>query len=152
MISVSSSTTKSATGPKSKPAAPDMDPLPQLVFVYGTLRRGGSNHFRMAGAEFVSPGTITGRMYRIDWYPGLVLDDAGDEIHGEVYSVGPDLLSALDVFEGLSAGEVQGSEYRRVQAPVVRQDSQTLTAWVWEWLGITHESQRITDGDWLKTE
>ncbi|MES2922374.1 MAG: gamma-glutamylcyclotransferase family protein [Verrucomicrobiota bacterium] len=129
-----------------------MDPSPQLVFVYGTLRRGGSNHFRMAGAEFVAQGTITGRMYRIDWYPGLVLDDTGDEIHGEAYSVGPDLLSSLDIFEGLSAGEIEGSEYRRVQTTVVQQDSRTLTAWVWEWLGLTHESQRITDGDWLKTE
>lgn len=127
-------------------------PDPQLVFVYGTLRRGGSNHFRMAGAEFVASGTITGRMYRIDWYPGLVLDDAGDEIHGEVYSVAVELLEALDVFEGLSAGEIEGSEYRRVQTTVVRRDSQTTRAWVWEWLGGTDESQRLMDGDWLKHE
>jgi gamma-glutamylcyclotransferase (GGCT)/AIG2-like uncharacterized protein YtfP len=129
-----------------------MHPTPQLVFVYGTLRRGGSNHFRMAGAEFISSGTVAGRLYRIDWYPGLVLDEAGDEIHGEVYSVGPDLLAALDVFEGLSAGEIEGSEYRRVQTTVMQQDSQTLHAWVWEWLGMTDENQRLADGDWLKDE
>lgn len=129
-----------------------MHPTPQLVFVYGTLRRGGSNHFRMAGAEFITSGSITGRMYRIDWYPGLVLDEAGDEIHGEVFSVGPELLAALDVFEGLSAGEIEGSEYRRVQTTVVRRNSRTLSAWVWEWLGMTDESQRISDGDWLKVE
>jgi gamma-glutamylcyclotransferase (GGCT)/AIG2-like uncharacterized protein YtfP len=129
-----------------------MDSSPQMVFVYGTLRRGGSNHFRMAGAEFISSGTITGRMYRIDWYPGLVLDPAGDEIHGEAYSVGPELLSALDVFEGLSAGEMEGSEYRRVQTTVMKQDSQTISAWVWEWLGMVEEGQRIRDGDWLKEE
>ena len=125
---------------------------PQLVFVYGTLRRGGSNHFRMAGAEFVASGTITGRMYRIDWYPGLVLDGAGDEIHGEVYSVNPELLATLDVFEGLSAGEIEGSEYRRVQTAVIQRDSQPVNAWVWEWLGLTDECQRLTDGDWLKHE
>lgn len=125
---------------------------PQLVFVYGTLRRGGSNHFRMAGAEFVAPGTITGRMYRIDWYPGLVLDDAGDEIHGEVYSVDPELLAILDVFEGLSAGEIEGSEYRRVRTSVIQRDSRPVNAWVWEWLGATDESQRLMDGDWLKHE
>ncbi|MEO8614231.1 MAG: gamma-glutamylcyclotransferase family protein, partial [Luteolibacter sp.] len=45
-----------------------------MVFVYGTLRRGGSNHFRMDGAEFITAGRIAGRMYKIDWYPGLVLD------------------------------------------------------------------------------
>lgn len=129
-----------------------MDITPQLVFIYGTLRRGGSNDFRMAGAEFITSGTITGRMYRIDWYPGLVLDEAGGEIHGEVYEVGPELLSALDVFEGLSTGEMEGSEYRRVQTTVIQKNSCVLTAWVWEWLGITEESQRISDGDWLKSE
>lgn len=129
-----------------------MDPSPPLVFVYGTLRRGGSNHFRLAGAEFVTAGTIAGRMYRIDWYPGIVLDAAGDEIQGEVYAVDPELLAALDVFEGLSAGEIEGSEYRRVRTTVMRQDSHTLSAWVWEWLGITDETQRLTDGDWLKEE
>lgn len=129
-----------------------MSQSPELVFVYGTLRRGGSNHFRMAGADFIADGTIMGRMYRIDWYPGLVLDPAGDEIRGEIYSVGPEQLSALDVFEGVSAGEVDGSEYRRVQTTVVKQDSQILTAWVWEWLGMVDESQHISDGDWLKME
>ena len=126
-----------------------MEPTRQPVFVYGTLRRGGSNHFRMAGADFIAAGTITGRMYKIDWYPGLELDPAGDEIHGEVFSVPLDLLAELDLFEGLSAGETQGSEYRRVLAPVVRRDSQTQDAWVWEWLGMTEEHQRLTGGDWL---
>lgn len=129
-----------------------MQPPPELVFVYGTLRRGGSNHFRMAGAEFIAAGTITGRMYRINWYPGLVLDEAGDEIHGEVYAASPELLAALDLFEGISAGEMDGSEYRRIQTTVVGQDSRLLTAWVWEWLGMIDESQRLTDGDWLKQE
>ncbi len=120
-----------------------------LIFVYGTLRRGGSDHFRMAGAEFVALGSITGRIYRINWYPGLMLDPAGDEIRGEVYAVDSELLSSLDVFEGLSAGEIQGSEYRRVETTVIQQDSQPQTAWVWEWVGIVDESQRIASGDWL---
>jgi gamma-glutamylcyclotransferase (GGCT)/AIG2-like uncharacterized protein YtfP len=124
----------------------------EWVFVYGTLRRGGSNHFRMAGAEFVADGSITGRLYRIDWYPGIVLDPAGDEIRGEVYQVGPEQLAALDAFEGVSAGEIEGSEYRRVRTDVMQKDSRILSAWVWEWLGAVDESQRITDGDWLKLE
>lgn len=124
----------------------------EIVFVYGTLRRGGSNDFRLAGAEFISAGTVRGRLYRIDWYPGLVLDEAGDEIHGEVFSVDAELLAALDIFEGLSAGEIEGSEYRRVPVTVMCRDSTTITAWIWEWIGMTSESWRLNDGDWLKND
>ena len=109
---------------------------------------GGSNHFRMDGAEFVRSGTIRGRMYRFDWYPGLVLDESGGEIIGEVYAVGPALLAALDLFEGLSAGEIEGSEYRRVRVTVTGGEPD-LEAWVWEWLGPVDEAQRIAGGDWL---
>jgi gamma-glutamylcyclotransferase (GGCT)/AIG2-like uncharacterized protein YtfP len=82
----------------------------------------------------------------------LVLDTAGSEIRGEVYAVDSEQLSALDAFEGLSAGEIEGSEYRRIQTSVMLQDSQTITAWVWEWLGNVDESLRIADGDWLRND
>jgi len=123
----------------------------ELVFVYGTLRRGASNHFRMAGAEFIAPGAIRGRMYRFDWYPGLVVDAAADELVGEVFSVGPILLAELDLFEGLSAGEIEGSEYRRVRVSVDcgAGHGSPLSAWVWEWRGPVDEAKRITSGDWL---
>lgn len=124
-----------------------MDAPNELVFVYGTLRRGGSHHWRMDGAEFVRSGVIRGRLYRFDWYPGLVADDAGGEITGEVYAVGAELLAALDLFEGLSAGEIEGSEYRRVRVTVSGGDP--VTAWIWEWLGPVDEARRITGGDWL---
>lgn len=126
-----------------------MTPSRELVFVYGTLRCGGSNHFRMDGADFVTDGRIAGRLYKISWYPGLVLDDAGDDIIGEVYSVDQELLGNLDSFEGVSAGETEDSEYRRVPATVTRPDGETLTAWVWEWRGVFDEGQRLHHGDWL---
>ncbi len=118
-----------------------MAPPGEKIFVYGTLRRGGSQHFRMAGAEFVAAGTVRGRLYGIDWYPGLVLDDSAEEITGEVYQVCPGLLESLDAFEG--------GEYRRVRAMVALADEKTVSAWVWEWLGEIDEFRRITSGDWL---
>lgn len=120
------------------------------VFVYGTLRRGASNHFRMAGAEFVCAGSVAGKLYQIDWFPGLILDAAGDPIRGEVFEVGPDLLAALDTFEGVSADESQ-SEYRRVTTVVVpAHGNEALSADVWEWLGEVDESKRMKGGDWLE--
>lgn len=120
----------------------------ELVFVYGTLRRGASNHFRMQGAEFVRSGTVRGRMYRFGWYPGLVVDAQGDELVGEIYAVGAEQLAALDLFEGVSAGETAGSEYRRIRVTVAGGEP-PLEAWIWEWLGPVNESDRIVGGDWL---
>ena len=116
------------------------------VFVYGTLRRNGSNHFRMEGGSFLGEATVRGRLYKIDWYPGLVLDPAGDPIPGEIFEVGPEQLAALDEFEGVSAAEVEGSEYRRVET-VAQLPQGLMTVWVWEWIGSVEEASRI--GDWL---
>jgi gamma-glutamylcyclotransferase (GGCT)/AIG2-like uncharacterized protein YtfP len=120
-----------------------MIPPPEEVFVYGTLRRGGSNHFRMDGAEFVAAATVRGRLYGIDWYPGLVPDDAAEQISGEIYQVSAGLLESLDAFEG--------PEYRRVRVMAALRDAAPHAVWVWEWLGPCHENQRILSGDWLST-
>ena len=120
------------------------------VFVYGTLRRGGSNHFRMAGSDLVTPGTVSGKMYRISWYPGLVLGPEG-RVVGETYAVGEEQLRALDEFEGVSAEE-EGSESRRVKAPDTARDGSTTEAWVWEWIGLVDETRVVGEGDWLLAE
>jgi gamma-glutamylcyclotransferase (GGCT)/AIG2-like uncharacterized protein YtfP len=127
------------------------DTAPELVFVYGTLRRGGSNAFRMDGAEFVGPATVGGVLYRISWYPGLVLDGEG-RVTGEVYRVGPELLRALDEFEGLAAGEIEGSEYRRVKVEALLGDEEELEVWVYGWKGSFNEDERIQSGDWLAAD
>ncbi len=92
----------------------------ELVFVYGTLRRGASNHWRMEEAEFVGEAWVLGHLYPIDWYPGMVLDDDGVPVRGEVYRVGSELLGELDEFEGVR-GEV-ADEYARVRTEVRRKE------------------------------
>jgi len=123
----------------------------EIVFVYGTLRRGGSNSFRMDGAEFVSAGKVAGRLYSISWYPGLVLDRGPESVEGDVYRVGASQLAALDEFEGISANEIEGAEYRRVRTEVTTGDG-VVVAWSYEWKGPVEESKRIQSGDWLEVE
>ncbi len=113
----------------------------ERVFVYGTLRRGGSQHIRMAGAVFVTAGSVRGRVYRIDWYPGLVLDAAAGPVAGEVYDVSPELFVRLDEFEG--------AEYRRVRVRVQAGRGEMENVWVWEWRGAVDGYPRIGHGDWL---
>jgi len=120
-----------------------------VVFVYGTLRGGGSNHFRMERARFVGAARVRGRLYRIDWYPGLVFDSEGDWISGELYAVDAVLLAELDEFEGLAVGEASGCEYRRVQV-MADSGSGAVPAWAWEWLGPVEEARRLAGGDWIE--
>ncbi|MFK7850097.1 MAG: gamma-glutamylcyclotransferase [Akkermansiaceae bacterium] len=126
------------------------------VFVYGTLRRGGSNHFRMEGADFVGAGTIKGSIYMIDWnpqltYPALVLDDKG-LVKGELYRVGEEHLAALDVFEGIGVDSWRNDEYRRVETTVYLDSGLEEESWIWEWNSTVQNAARLDDGDWLAYE
>jgi len=114
----------------------------QLVFVYGTLRHGASNHFRMDGAPQIASGRVSGRLVVVDWYPGLRLDPDGGPVLGEVHQVSACQLAALDDFEG--------AEYHRVMVPVLTDSGETLHAWVWEWLGDLEKCIPIPSGDWMR--
>jgi gamma-glutamylaminecyclotransferase len=79
----------------------------QLLFVYGTLKRGAKNHRHMAGQRFVGESrTIPGYELRdMGGYPGLVShpEDARG-VTGEVWSVDEAALRRLDRFEGVDQG------------------------------------------------
>lgn len=77
------------------------------LFVYGTLKRGGSNHAFLAGQRFLGTAqTLPGfTLYSLGPYPGLVAapdDSAG--VTGELWSVDSACLARLDVLEGLAEG------------------------------------------------
>ena len=127
---------------------PDAVDEKELVFVYGTLRRGGSNAFRMEGAVFCGEARVEGELHAITWYPGLTLKTGAGWVIGEVYQVGPEQMRALDEFEGLSAGEVEGSEYRRVKVAVMSNGAM-MPAWVYEWKGPVDPGKKVVSRDWL---
>lgn len=93
-----------------------MDPGPPRVFVYGTLKRGGSNHHYLHGQKFVAearsrPGFT---LYQPANYPGMVVDENDREgVTGEVWEVSAACLSALDCLEGVNEGL-----YRRITIPL----------------------------------
>lgn len=80
-----------------------------LVFVYGTLQRGRALHEHLAGQRFVGNAKTKHdyRLYRIDWYPGLVdtpTFEQGLAIHGEVWDVDIEALRLLDEVEDVESG------------------------------------------------
>ncbi len=83
-----------------------------LVFVYGTLKRGGENHGWIAQQQFVAEANTAPlyRLYDLGGYPGMVRSADGLSIQGEVWSVDEAGLARLDVLE-----DTDGGEYERVR-------------------------------------
>jgi len=70
-----------------------------LVFVYGSLKKGFSNHRLLSTSEFVSKGTVhDAELYSLGGFPALV--SGGGSVEGELYEVSPETLRNLDMLEG----------------------------------------------------
>ena len=77
-----------------------------LLFAYGTLKRGLSNHSFLAGQRFLGEA-VTAPVYRLDLldgYPGMVDSPNGVAIEGEVWRVDRSCLEGLDTLEGTAEG------------------------------------------------
>ncbi len=74
--------------------------MPVLLFVYGSLMRGGKHHAELADARFVGPAATERRcgVVRVAEYPALV--PGNDVVPGELYEIDETSLLALDAFEG----------------------------------------------------
>jgi gamma-glutamylcyclotransferase (GGCT)/AIG2-like uncharacterized protein YtfP len=87
-----------------------------LVFVYGTLKRGGSNHHYLAGQTLIGTArTVAGfTLYSLGDYPGLVAEaTAAEGVSGEIWAVDAACLASLDILEGIDEGL-----YAREPAPL----------------------------------
>lgn len=81
------------------------------VFVYGTLKRGLANHHWLDGQRFIAEARTQPvyRLYDMGGYPGMIRDNNGVAIEGEVWDVDEVGLEQLDVLE-----DTEGGEYKRV--------------------------------------
>lgn len=127
------------------PEAPE-----RLVFVYGTLRRGGRNDINrlQPAPHYVGMGEVRGILYRIDWYPGLTL--GGEEavtVVGEVYRITPELEVVLDAIEQIVPGA--DSEYFKREVDVFV-DGKPLHCLLYEINPArVRGRQAIGHGDWI---
>ncbi len=101
--------------PVSPPALPT-PAAPTVIFVYGTLKRGGSNHHFLARQNYLTDArTVPGyRLYDLAGYPGLVPDLSDTQgVTGEIWAVDAGCLALLDELEGIDEGL-----YRREVVPL----------------------------------
>ncbi|WP_254607034.1 gamma-glutamylcyclotransferase [Rhodoferax sp. BAB1] len=135
---------------RSRPGALPMTTQPDRhVFVYGTLRRGEANDInRLQPAPlYLGPARISGALYDLGPYPGLVLGGA-DQVQGEVYAIAPELERQLDVIEEVAP--VPSGEYVRRHVEL-EFDGRLLRCLVYEIAAQRVQGRaRIRTGDWLR--
>lgn len=91
-----------------------------ILFVYGTLKRGGANHGWLDGQRFLGAARVAAgaTLYSLGEYPGLVTDPADREgVIGELWAVEPAALARLDQFEGVAEGLYAREPARLVEYP-----------------------------------
>lgn len=111
------------------------------LFVYGTLAPGRPNAHVLAGIPGRwEPASVRGTLLEKGWgaavgYPGIVLNEHGENVHGLIFS--SDVLAAhwsrLDEFEG--------DGYERVVASATLQDGTLVGAYIY-----TLSDHRTRDG------
>ena len=123
----------------------------ERIFLYGTLRRGGSRDVLKyyEGATFVGTARVRGVLYDLGDYPGLRLSETADWVGGELFDVTAGALARLDEWEGLDLPLPGGNEYRRVRT-IAHCDEEVSECWIYEIDTARCDGHPvIVTGDWL---
>jgi gamma-glutamylcyclotransferase (GGCT)/AIG2-like uncharacterized protein YtfP len=115
------------------------------VFVYGTLKKNGPNHFLLEGSEVKGEATVCGTLYDFG-LPGFKRVGRG-LVHGELYRVDNETLSRLDDLEGYSEHNPK-SLYKRVLVPCVYGGAMSTLAFIYEVNLPTDMAEVIKGGKW----
>ena len=116
-----------------------------LVFVYGSLRRGGAGamSIRFPDSEFITEAKVSGSLYDLGAYPGLLLDESASPVVGEVYEVDDETLKRLNDFEA-------SSNYLRKQVEITL-GAHSRLCWIYEPNPEFYSLRAlITSGDWIE--
>lgn len=126
--------------------------FPNLLFVYGTLRRNcssGAHQQYLAGAEFIANARVHGKLYRVSYYPALAITDSG-WVQGEVYRLrDQQQLARLDAYEECSYPALPEQEYQRCLIQAETTSGECFNAWVYAYQRPLDNLPLIASGDFL---
>ena len=116
-----------------------------LVFIYGSLRRGSAQSMsvRFPTSQFVGDAKVSGSLYDLGEYPGLLVNESKSPVTGELYEVDDETLNNLDDFES-------SSDYWRKQIEISL-GGQTRMCWTYEPNPESYSLDTlIASGDWIE--
>jgi len=117
-----------------------------LLFVYGTLKRGGENHRHLSAhrPRFLGQGRIQGRLFRIkgESFPGAAPTTSRRYVRGELYKLTSPgkSLKKLDKFEGTD----EGLFVRKLAEVWI--DGRRMKAWTYFYPGRKDKAALISSG------
>lgn len=98
----------------------------EIVFVYGTLKRGGKFNGSLESQTFLGPGeTVLPRPLFIGAYPYVLRTKGKVPVKGEAYEVSPECFAVLDRIEG------HPGLYRREKEEIILQNGKRIVAWMY---------------------
>ena len=123
------------------------------LFVYGTLLselNHPMHHIIAENCEFIDKATIQGRLYNVDWYPGLVLsENQEDWVIGELYAIKntEEIFEALNEYEGCSGSNEKPHMYQKKVCKVFDGNKEVHRAHTYVYQFSTDELELIKNGD-----
>ena len=132
------------------PAARQQQARP--LFVYGTLRRGGSNNIArlVPGAAFIAEASMRGKLFDLGDYPAMLVDETAGWVAGEIYAVPASGWPVLDALEEIVTPERPHGYYFRVGANARLGDATLVSCEVYVANPATLRlTRQIEHGDWM---
>jgi gamma-glutamylcyclotransferase (GGCT)/AIG2-like uncharacterized protein YtfP len=115
-----------------------------LLFVYGTLRRGEVRHRMLEAGRVLTiiPASVAGQLLDFGDYPGLVRGGNGSRVHGE--------LIEFENFDDIAASidDEEGPDFARGFVHCTTPDGGRYKAWVYRFTGAAKDARIISSGDW----
>ena len=105
--------------------------MKNIIYVYGTLRPGGTETFQ-----------IPGKMYAVSWFPGIILLPEGgpEDSYVTCERIEVSDLAHVDAYEGFYPDDLRSSLY--IRKPI-------FDGWIYEYNYPVSQRDLIPSGDWL---
>jgi len=115
---------------------PSPEPAPDLLFVYGTLRRGFRlhHHLKRLGAQFVANAKVHAELFDLGEFPGACTSTKpGKMVEGELYRLHKveSTLKVLDQIEGFSPRNPAKGKFQRGTTEVILPNGERRLAWIY---------------------